>query len=592
MTFDINSLLFFTKNDPQLLFSVRLNSINRNSDNDWLYLSIIKSILSKQTGDEFALTIFSFDSSKYYILNSRQSNVLVFGNFSKRTKSSIIKVFLIHILNAFHNFLDSKINLLNAISITIKDYSRNDFIAKVFNAYLSFPLIQHFKNVTTTLFTKKTINLDKLYYEDFYLINLPSGDTVFNWKSVTNNSSESPNFHLKNNEMLWNELMVHSNILRDQYITKYKRVLDTTDYNDYFVKMEYTATYPKLIFVIKFLPILNGMALIHVYSRYRLSTNEDDIKNPYKEIDIFYANEVNKENGNIEYRYKEPKSLRDIENFFIEYFTRCNDSYGCFSSNKNELKYIDISILNIINKSIVLDEDNKNKIDFDKSFKAINSNLYKEYKNTQDNNTELKKGTRSPKKHHSKTLVRSKTNLYLNQPAYFQLTPNYQLKELFTVLLLEDNGNDDKDKSKDDITICLPKRGDKSNEESFKEQFNKLLDNDITIMSKCYIDTHWDINDKSASIERSLFDVDLTIIKPREINNGGNDDDNDNREITKNDRFALNNNKPIIISLTKNKTEEKIISNNDTENSNEDEYNNNNIIEHTSQIRTVYKANE
>lgn len=622
IAFDINSLSFFTKNEPRVLFTTFISPIEKKTNNDLLYLSIVKTVISKLTSNEVSIMQFAFALSKYYIVSSSRSNIIILGHFSKETKSSMVKIFLIHIANAFDNFLNSKNILLDTI-ITNPNKANHDFIAKVFNVYISFPLVQHFINVTKTLFTKKTIHLDKILYEDFYLIYLPRGNIVFNWNKVTNNSNDKSVFiHLRKNELLWNELMYHSNNLRDQYIAKHKKVLDTNDYNDFFVKMEYTAAYPKLIFVIKFLPILNGMALIHVYSRYRLSTNEEDTKNRYKEIDIFYANEVNKENENIEYRYKEPKSLKDIENFFIEYFACCNDSFGWFSSVKSEFKYIDSHIMDIINKSILF--DNSNKIPLVKTFNAITNNLYKEYKLMQESN-EAKKESPSHNKNNSKTLVMSKSSLYSNQPAYFQCTTFHYLKELFTILSpvnntdnANDNGNgndggNDKDKdninanNEDDITICLPKHKDKSVDETLNVRLNKLFDNDLTFISQCYLDTEKAINDKSISDNRSIFDVDITIIKTNENKDDipNNKKENKQKEINNNKsssklKTIKNANKPKIpsqknitdLNELKSNNEEKIISNNNTENSNDEDNNSNNIIEHTSQIKTVYKAKE
>ena len=60
------------------------------------------------------------------------------------------------------------------------------------------------------------------------------------------------------------------------------------------MKLECTSTYPRLTFIIKFLPILNGVSIVHVYSQKKLSRMTENsesnliIKN-YKEIDILYG---------------------------------------------------------------------------------------------------------------------------------------------------------------------------------------------------------------------------------------------------------------------------------------------------------------
>lgn len=60
-----------------------------------------------------------------------------------------------------------------------------------------------------------------------------------------------------------------------------------------FVKFESTSTFPRLTFIIKFLPILKGMTIIHIYSQNKLSRGECNEKSTnikqYKEVDILYG---------------------------------------------------------------------------------------------------------------------------------------------------------------------------------------------------------------------------------------------------------------------------------------------------------------
>ena len=65
------------------------------------------------------------------------------------------------------------------------------------------------------------------------------------------------------------------------------------------MKFECTSTYPRLTFIIKFLPIMNGLILIHIYAQNKLSrdleigANQNTIDNQnrkaYKEINILYG---------------------------------------------------------------------------------------------------------------------------------------------------------------------------------------------------------------------------------------------------------------------------------------------------------------
>lgn len=60
------------------------------------------------------------------------------------------------------------------------------------------------------------------------------------------------------------------------------------------MKLECTSTYPRLTFIIKFIPILNGVSIIHMYSQKKLSRMTENSENNiaqknYKEIDILYG---------------------------------------------------------------------------------------------------------------------------------------------------------------------------------------------------------------------------------------------------------------------------------------------------------------
>lgn len=92
------------------------------------------------------------------------------------------------------------------------------------------------------------------------------------------------------------------------------------------MKIELRATYPKPFFVIKFIPILEGALIVHLFSQYKVSKLKVyDPNNPnallyekYKEIDISYLNlfaEI--EEDDYDYNYCQ---IKLIESFFFEFF--------------------------------------------------------------------------------------------------------------------------------------------------------------------------------------------------------------------------------------------------------------------------------
>lgn len=161
-----------------------------------------------------------------------------------------------------------------------------------------------------------------------------------------------------------------------QYKSENQRKYDASNSYYNFVKVECTSTYPRLTFIIKFLPILNGISLIHVYSQNKLSRYNDTettvshIKN-YKEIDIIYGSDI-KNSTNIEFRYTEPKKLKEIEKFFLEFYSSTINKLDLFYNSGLDLKYFDNFLILTIDEII---NQNK-KISCDSLFNKINTRFY------------------------------------------------------------------------------------------------------------------------------------------------------------------------------------------------------------------------
>jgi hypothetical protein len=110
-----------------------------------------------------------------------------------------------------------------------------------------------------------------------------------------------------------------------------------------------------LTFVIKFLPILKGVSLIHVYSQNKLSRNTEENPVPgnkqYKEMDIIYGGEI-KNSTDIEFRYTDPKKLKEVEKFFIEFYLSNRSNNDLFYESNHELKYFNYNIISIIEEIV------------------------------------------------------------------------------------------------------------------------------------------------------------------------------------------------------------------------------------------------
>ncbi len=140
--------------------------------------------------------------------------------------------------------------------------------------------------------------------------------------------------------------------------------LDLTDFQYNFVKVECSSTYPRVIFVLKFLPVLGGVGLIQIFSQNKLSRNTESDKF-YKEFHVSYGSDI-KLNNNIDFIYNEPIKLKEIEKFFLEFFILTKQNEDFFYDANHDLKYFDYFLLAII------DEVLKNE---KLSFSTSNNNL-------------------------------------------------------------------------------------------------------------------------------------------------------------------------------------------------------------------------
>ena len=80
-------------------------------------------------------------------------------------------------------------------------------------------------------------------------------------------------------------------MLKNDYIKQCGKILDFIDYQTFYVRIELTCTHPRIIFIVRFMPLLNGIILIHEYhmNNYPIEGCYDE---KYKEIDVMYGNSL------------------------------------------------------------------------------------------------------------------------------------------------------------------------------------------------------------------------------------------------------------------------------------------------------------
>ena len=76
------------------------------------------------------------------------------------------------------------------------------------------------------------------------------------------NSGKDREFRALIQKEIWKEILLYCHHLKNDYIRKNNMMFNGIYYKNYFVKIEFKATYSRRNFIIKFLSLFNGMNLI------------------------------------------------------------------------------------------------------------------------------------------------------------------------------------------------------------------------------------------------------------------------------------------------------------------------------------------
>ena len=533
------------------MFNFNLNNVNNNNNinNNKLNIikSIIKNLLNKKNNDNInnnniTITEIIISNEKIFILNIKNSNIIIIGIFSLLSKNSIINLFLYHFAASFFNFIGEKSDY---VSINTYFNTGNDKLkGKIYETFLFLPLLNHFIDIIYSLFKKKSLFMTNLKYENFLILDLNSKNIIFKFNTLLKKKL----FNISNFDSLLDELIFHSLNLKDMYSKKYSNRFDSIEYQDYYVKLEYTSTYPRLTFMIKFLPVLKGLALIHIFSTSKLSRQENEGNKIYKEFDVIYGvvdnyyNNGNNSNSSIkenhlEYKFNEPKMLKEIETFFIEFLISSHSAFGFFYFPKDEFKYFNKDIINIIN-DIIKENDNNNNDENNENFviSKITKKLYDEYlienrkdkdindismQNINNNNNNENNNI------NNNELVSSYQWNFLNIKK--EISNLFQISKKFSLEIIFKNIKINNDINPDDVTINLTKIEDENsinnnklddlinNDQSYILRTNSFLinKNDVKMSRKLSSVSYND----NISINSSNLKKDINIIKKTVSNN-------------------------------------------------------------------------
>ena len=370
------------------------SSFNKNNNNNFNSDLIISRIIKGICVSDFKTTkknegihynTILFNRLKMSIINIPVTNLIALGIFSQETKSSIIRIFLLNMIISFLNYTGDKNDFFKSKKFNdIKSLSKMNYInftnslySKIYGTFLSIPIQIHFSHIIKKIFRRRNLYIKDIYYKNYYLIDLNSNKIVLSLETLHDkNNEKEPVLKTSNQKNLWDELIFHCHNLKNDYIKKNNMTFNGIDYQNFFVKIEYKVTYPRRNFIIKFLPLLNGMCIIHEYIQLKISTFEGDDKKIYNEKNIIYGYDAYDNifrNSDNRYFENEHFLLKQVHYFLIESLFCSNSSLSYFFVlNRKPKIYFSEEILDIIDNEVnnYLRETNNNM--------ELNPNSYNE----------------------------------------------------------------------------------------------------------------------------------------------------------------------------------------------------------------------
>ena len=283
------------------------------------------------------------------------SNNIFLCLFNKKNGVIPSKLFLLHISICYKNiYAKLSKNLENDENV----------FALIFNEILLIPLIHNFDNAYSQLVKKISIMLfGNSEYISSMMVDLESNEIICDIGILFQNSYKKSFLSFKNKKHILNEILFHGICLKNDYLKSNDKKIDKIENSK---KLELRATYPKPLFIIKFMPILKGIAIVHIFSQYKLSKaqirNRDNpnffIYDNYKEVDICPFDLFSQLEGN------NLKQIKIIEKFFFEYLlisgNNCKDTNQIsndlltYKNRDFNLIYINQDIIKII-KDIIME---------------------------------------------------------------------------------------------------------------------------------------------------------------------------------------------------------------------------------------------
>ena len=187
----------------------------------------------------------------------------IVGVFSNEINYQLSKLILFHIYVSI-------INLKNKINFEIDE----KIFFTLYYEFVLYPLIKNFQLKCYEIFKKKTININNNFeYNTTLLIDLNTKKILINLISLRRDKKY---FKMQNESQMFIEILYHSTNIQIEYNNENKNSINL-NLDKFYVKFDCRSTYPRQTYIIRFIPFLNGLSLVHVFTQNKLSRPQDCI---------------------------------------------------------------------------------------------------------------------------------------------------------------------------------------------------------------------------------------------------------------------------------------------------------------------------
>jgi len=379
-SFNIIKQIKMTENITILrnIFEKMIN-INNNL-NQYYYYKII------YFSEVIIIALVNFDINNIF--------VSIFNNNKNPNQNAFNKLFLLHIAITYRNtfsklskFIPNDKNLFSLI------YSKIFFIPFLRNFDKVFGLIS--KKIDLVLFGNSE-------YISSMVLDLDNKEIIYDTGYLVQKNYKASILDFSKKNKIIDEIIFFGQKLKNNYFKSGDKNLYKIENC---IKLEFRATFPKPLFILRFFPILKGVLLVHIFHQYKLSKiqivnplgNGEHTFEKYKEIDAVFFDFFSKleELNN--------KNIINVEKFFFEYFFilgnnikelgknsgNLNKNLLTYKNKEFDIAYLNKQILLIIKDSIgkyyLNNKENKNENDLIYKLRKRLGDEYEKYKNEEIN---------------------------------------------------------------------------------------------------------------------------------------------------------------------------------------------------------------